>query len=213
MSINIESVNIRQVERRLGSMKQKAPKVMKLAVNDTARKARSRLAKEAQKKYAVKTAGFNRVMKIKFASASNIAAVIHARGEKIPLYKFAHRSGTLGSEVYYNPTLHRYQDGKGGTSASGKQLKSSGFKSSTSAKLKWFIANTGKHTGIFVRNAGVKRHEGSRGNPEISEKMGASVPEMIGNEKRVYGIVRPYIQSDLQKAVSRHIMRAFRGEI
>lgn len=213
MSISIEPVNIRQVERRLGSMKQKAPKVMKLAVNDTARKARSRLAKEAQKKYAVKTAGFNRVMKIKFASVSNMTAIINARGKKIPLYKFAHRAGTLGGGVYYNPTLHRYQEGKGGISASGKQLKSSGFKSSTTARLKWFITTTGKHTGIFVRNAGVKRHEGGSGNPEISEIMGASVPEMIGNEKRVYGIVKPYIQSDLQKAVSRHVTRAFGGEI
>ena len=48
---------------------------------------------------------------------------------------------------------------------------------------------------------------------EISEKMGASIPEMIGDEKRVYGIVEPYIQSDLKDAVNRHVLRALKGEI
>lgn len=214
MSITIEPINIEQVERRLGAMKQKAPKALKLAVNDTARKARSRLAKEAQKTYAVKTAGFNRVMNIKFATNSNPTAVIHTKGKKLPLAKFSIRGGTLGQGRYYNPTLHRYQIGKGGISASGKVLKSSGYERSESAKLKWFVANMGSgHKGIFVRNDGVKRHEGSRDNPEISEKMGLSIPQMIGSERHVYGIVKPYIQSDLKEAVNRHVMRALKGEI
>lgn len=43
--------------------------------------------------------------------------------------------------------------------------------------------------------------------------MGPSVPEMLGNEKRVYGIVEPYIMSDLKQAVNRHVARALKGEI
>ena len=43
--------------------------------------------------------------------------------------------------------------------------------------------------------------------------MGASIPEMIGNEKRVYGVVEPHIQDDLKEAVNRHVMRALKGEI
>ncbi len=35
MSITIEAINLSQVERQLGAMKEKAPKVLKLAVNDT----------------------------------------------------------------------------------------------------------------------------------------------------------------------------------
>lgn len=210
MSITIEPINIEQVERRLGAMKQKAPKALKLAVNDTARKARSRLAKEAQKTYAVKTAGFNRVMNIKFATNSNSEAVIHTKGKKLPLAKFSIRGGTLGQGRYYNPTLHRYQIGKGGISASGKVLKSSGYKRSESAKLKWFVANMGSgHKGIFQRNEGKKRGD----KKEISEKMGLSIPQMIGSERHVYGIVKPYIQSDLKEAVNRHVMRALKGEI
>ncbi len=214
MSITIEPINIEQVERRLGAMKQKAPKALKLAVNDTARKARSRLAKEAKKKYLVKVGGFNKAMYITLAKVSNPTAVIHTKGKKLPLGKFATREGTLGTERYFNPTLHMYQIGKGGTGAVGKVMKGTHFKSDGGAKLKWFVANMGSgHKGIFVRNDGVKRHEGSRDNPEISEKMGLSIPQMIGSERHVYGIVKPYIQSDLKEAVNRHVMRALKGEI
>ena len=202
MSVTIEAINLDQVERQLGAMKEKAPKVLKLAINDTAREARSRLAKEAQKTYAVKAVGFNRVMNIRRATNGNPVAVIHAKGKKIPLGKFSFRDGTLGEGVYYNPTMHRVQKGKGGVGAAAKVLKSrSRFKTTTKAKLKWFIAKM---------ESGHKKR-GQKG--EISEKMGASIPEMIGDEKRVYGIVEPYIQSDLKDAVNRHVLRALKGEI
>lgn len=212
IKISYDRNMLEQVERELGAMKAKAPKVLKLAVNDTARKARSRLAKEAQKEYEVKGIGINKAVRIQFATTSSQTAVLRYTGKKIPLYQFKRRSGTLGSERYYNPTLHRMQTGKGGRGASGKLLKSSSFQSDNGAKLKWFVANMGKHTGIFQRT-GVPRHQGSRDNPEVEEKMGASIPEMIGNEKRVYGIVEPYIKSDLKEAVSRHVSRAIRGQI
>lgn len=223
MAITVDAVNLEQVEKKLNGMKQKAPKVLKLAVNDTARKARSRLAKEAQKTYAVKVGGFNRAMKIKLATNGNPVAIIRSTGKKIPLGKFAYRRGTLGPEKYFNPTLHRTQVGKGGRGASAKQLKSSSFKSDNGAKLKWFVAQMSSgHTGIFKRNAGVSRGKGNKNyailkkmgvGSEISEIMGPSVPEMLGNEKRVYGIVEPYIMSDLKQAVNRHVARAIKGDI
>ncbi len=211
ISYNVDM--LAHVERELGSMKQKAPKVLKLAVNDTARKARSRLAREAQKEYEVKGTGINKAVRIQFATAGNQTATLRYTGKKIPLYQFKRRGGTLGPGRYYNPTLHRMQTGKGGTGASGKLLKSSSFQSDGGAKLKWFIAKMSSgHTGIFQRT-GIPRHQGSRDDPEVEEKMGKSIPEMIGDPKRVYGVVEPHIKSDLKEAVSRHVSRALRGEI
>ena len=85
MAIQIEAIDLEQVERKLGVFKEKAPKVLKLAVNDTAKKARSRLAKEAQKNYAVQVQGFNRVMNIRLASNANPVAVISSKGAALPL--------------------------------------------------------------------------------------------------------------------------------
>lgn len=206
MGVSVEVTGLRQVERRLGAMKQKAPKALKLAINDTARKARSRLAKEAKKTYAVKAVGFNKAMEIKFATNSRQEATIYSRGKKVPLGKYSVRDGTLGPEVYYNPTLHREQVGKGGMGASGKILKSSGFKGSETAELKWFVAKMKNgHKGIFQRT--------STGSREIEEKMGLSIPQMLGSEKHVYGIVKPHIKSDLKEALDRHVLRALKGEI
>lgn len=208
--LTVEVINIRQVKRKLTGMKQKAPKVLKLAVNDTAKKARSRLAKEAKKKYVVKVPGFNSAMRIRPATVNKPVAVIRAGGKKIPLAKFSYREGTLGTKEYFNPTLHRYQTGAGGISATGKILKGTRFKPSSESKLKWFVAKMASgHTGIFQRNAGKKRGQ----KKEITEIMGVSIPEMIGNERQVYGVVKPHIQTDLKEAVDRHVMRALRGEI
>ena len=212
--VEVSSTNIEQIEKRLRAMREKAPRVLKLAVNDTARKARSRLAKEAKKKYLVKVSGINHDAKITFATNSNHVATIRYQGRKIPLYKFSHRAGSLGTEKYYNPTLHTWQVGKGGIGAVGKRLKGTRWESGEHGKLKWFIVKMSSgHTGIFQRNEGVKRGEGSKKKPEIKQIMGASIPEMIGDEKRVYGIVEPHIQSDLEKAVERHIMRALKGQM
>jgi len=214
-SVQIEVMSIEQVERKLGAFKQKAPKVLKLAVNDTARKARSRLAKEAQKKYAIKGVALNKYMHIKFGSNSNPAATVYVKSKTIPLYKFKRRSGTLGNGHYFNPTLKRYQAGKGGRGAQGQQLKDSSLKAfeldDGGGTRKAFIASMPKsgHTGIFQRRAGKKRGD----KKEIRELMGSSIPVMIGSEKRVYGVVEPHIKSDLKEAVSRHVSRAIRGEI
>lgn len=213
-AIQIEAMNLEQVERKLGAFKQKAPKVLKLAVNDTARKARSRLAKEAQKKYAIKGVALNKYMHIKFGSNSNPAATIYVKSKTIPLYKFKRRSGTLGSGRYFNPTLKRYQIGKGGRGAQGQQLKDSSLRAfeldDGGGKRKAFIASMGSgHTGIFQRRAGKKRGD----KKEVKELMGSSIPVMIGSEKRVYGVVEPHIKSDLKEAVNRHVSRAIRGEI
>lgn len=210
MGIYIQADNIEQIEKRLGSMKAKAPKVLRLAVNDTARKAKQKLANQAKKKYTVKTKGFNSYMKLVAAKNSNPVATLYYKSEKMPLGSFAHRSGALGPGVYYNPTLHRQQVGKGGKGATAKLLKDSSFKSNNMAKLKWFVAKmSSEHSGVFQRNPGKAR--GERG--EISEKKGLSIPQMIGNEKHVYGIIRPEIQKDLKAAVSRQVGRALRNEI
>lgn len=213
MSVTITGVGIEQVEKKLGKFREKAPKVLKLAVNDTARKARSRLAQEAQKTYAVKGVALNKMMRISFAKNSDPTAIIHVKGATIPIYKFKYRSGTLGKETYYNPTTYRRQKGKGGRAAMVQQLKNSSLKAeelSDGGKLrKAFVATMGSgHTGVFQRRAGKKRGE----KREIRELMGSSVPVMIGNEKRVYGVVEPHIQTDLREAVERHVQRAIRGD-
>jgi len=202
--IEIEVLNVREVERQLFGMREKVPSTIRMAVNETARKARQRLAKKAQETYTIKSGGFNKAMRIKNANNATLTAEIKARGEKIPAGKFSTRAGTLGPETYYNPVTHRQQVGKGGRSASVRLLRSGTFKS-RDADRKWFKTKFGSgHMGIF--------HRAGRERLPLKETFGLSIPQMIGSEKQVYGIVEPFIQDDLQAALDRHIARAIRGD-
>ena len=59
----------RYVEKKLGDLKSKTPKVLAKSINDTAAWARREMAKEAQKKYTVNTSkGFNKSMLIRKAN-------------------------------------------------------------------------------------------------------------------------------------------------
>ena len=205
ISIDYDQDMLARVEKKLGSMKSEAPKVLKNAVNETAKQARKDLAVAAQKNYAIKNAGFNKAMQIKMATISNPTAIIQNTGKKIGLYRFSYRKNSPGSEKYFNPTLKRTQIGKGGIGAAGKQLKSGSFSSNRGTKLKWFVAKMGSgHKGIFKRNSSsIKR--GSSG--EISEIMGPSIAEMIGSERRVYGVVRPNIQKNLKKNIEKQVKK------
>lgn len=215
VEVTFEEDMLKQVEKRLGAMKEKAPKVLKLAVNDTARKARSRLAKEAQKKYAVKGTALNKSMFIKFGTNAQPSAVIFVKGRPIPAYNFKRRAGTKGSGTYFNPVLHRRQKGKGGRAAQIQQLKSSSLTqislpNGAGKERKAFIATMKSgHTGVFQRREGKKRGD----KKEIRELMGSSAPVMIGSGRRVYGVVEPHIRNDLKDAVNRHLQRAFKGEL
>ena len=74
-----------KIERRLGRMKSEAPKVLKNAINQTAKQARKDLAAEAQKTYVVKSGRFNKAMKIKNATAGSLEATIKATGAPMEL--------------------------------------------------------------------------------------------------------------------------------
>ena len=205
--IEVKVLNEKEVAKRLFSMREKVPKVIRLAVNDTATEARQRLAEKAQETYTVKIGGFKKAMRIKRATNSNLTAIISANGKRLSSGKFSTQKGKLGPEKYYNPVIHRLQTGKGGESAAVRLLKKGKFKTVKGGRgfPIWFKTKFGSgHAGVFQR-------EGKDRTP-IKEKMGLSIPQMIGSEKHVYGILEPHIQSDLEKALDRHIARAVRGD-
>ena len=204
--IQVQVINEKEVARRLHRMPEKVPKTIRLAVNDTARKARSRIGKKAQETYTVKISGMNRALNMTPATNSDLIAKLRASGEKLSASKFSTRAGTLGSEKYFNPTIKRWQTGKGGQGAGIQLLKSGSIKRGSNPPNKWFKTKVGKggHNGVFSRSGS--------GRLPIKEKMGLSIPQMLGSEKHVYGILEPHIQSDLNKALNRHIARAIRGD-
>lgn len=200
----------RYVEKRLGNLKSKTPKVLAKSINDTAKWARRALADEARKTYTVRLAGFNGAMKIKNARYSNLEAIIKTEGETIQLVKY-HKSA-----------------GKKATKA--EVLSGGGLKALEKKGIKAFVAKTSNgHTGIYQRKYRYDKDNPSYRKPKnfadksarnhnrkihgkpIKTLFSNSIPMMIGNEDRVYGIVEPKINEYLQKQIDRHIEKVLGG--
>lgn len=193
---------LRKVEKKLGKMKSEAPKVLKNALNQTAKQARKDLATEAQKTYTIKNGGFNRAMKLKPASSGNLEAVITAKGAPLPLknFRFSKAGGQVRVQV----------------------LKSGGLKPLIKGNIKAFVNNIArkgqkrkKDTKKGKAGTDVKHNAIAQRLTEkrlgIKEKYSNSVPVMIGNEKRVYGIVRPDIQKNLQENIEKQVQKVLGG--
>lgn len=177
-----------KVEKKLGSLKSEAPKALKNAINATAKQARKELAQEAQKTYVVKTGDFNKAMTIKNATAGSLEAVIKARGAPLPLKSFkvspaSARTGAARPDV-----------------VKAKVLKASGMKALQKGDIKAFVVRfKSGHVDVAQR----------QGPPRLPIKTlySNSIPKMLGNEKRVFKVVKPNINKNLQENIDKQVRK------
>lgn len=192
IEISYDRNMLEQVERRLGRMKSEAPKALKNAINQTAKQARKDLATEAQKTYTVKTGRFNKAMKIKNATPSRLEVTIKATGKVMGLKDFkvspvTMRTGENRPEV-----------------VKAKVLKSGGMKPLQMDSLKAFV------TKFASGHVAVAQRRGSERKP-IKAFSANSIPVMLGNEKRVYGVVKPHIKENLKRNVQVQVRKILEG--
>lgn len=180
------------VERKLGNMKAKAPDVLKRALNETAKQARKDLATEAQKTYVVKSGRFNKAMKIKNATAGNLEATINATGKVMGLKDFKVSPATMKTGAARPDVVKA------------KVLKAGGMKSLQKGSLKAFVTRFPSGHVAVVQRRGESRFP-------IKAFSSNSIPKMIGNEKRVYGIVKPNIQKNLKNNVEKQVRKVLGG--
>jgi hypothetical protein len=192
---------LRQVERKLGLFKDQAPKALKNAINQTAKQARKELATEAQKTYTVKVGGFNKYMKLTAATQSKLEATIKATGEHIQMKKFSVYGGRNGQNlsVLINRTHGR------------KSFRDNAFVNNIARRGQTRKKDTAKGAaGSSVKHMAAAVRKGSSRLP-INELYSVSIPQMIGNEKDVYGIVEPNIGTNLQDNISKQVAKILAG--
>lgn len=134
IKIEVNESDIKWAQKKLKGMETKAPRVLKNAINHTAKQARKSLMQGAQGRYAVKNAGFNSRIKIYNATNTNLSASVYARDRTLTLPCFHTTSPKSGvkSEV----------------------LKGSGLKEVISRKngeIRAFRAKGGKAAGLIVQ--------------------------------------------------------------
>lgn len=177
-----------KVERKLGRMKSEAPKALKNAINQTAKQARKELAAEAQKTYIVKSGRFNKAMKIKNATTASLEAVIKTKGSPLGLKDFKVSPATVRSGAARPDVVKA------------KVLKAGGMKPLQMSDLKAFVVK------FKSGHVAVAQRKGAARLP-IKTFSANSIPVMIGNEKRVYGIVRPNIEDNLKNNINKQVAK------
>ncbi len=202
IEITINRNTLGQIETRLGRMQNQAPSVLKNAINQTAKQARKDLASEAQKKYTIKNAGFNRAMRLKAASVSNMEAVITASGAPIPLKNFrvSKAGGRVRAQVLKSGGLKELEVGGRKAFVNNIARKGQTRKRDTAKGGK---GTQVKHMSVAQRLTEKRLH--------IKELYSNSIPIMIGNEDRVYGVVKPNIQDNLQRNIEYQIRKVLGG--
>ena len=203
IEFEVDQTQLQRIELKLKDMKAKAPQALKNAVNATARDAKKDLADKAKETYAVKSPRFKKAIAQKNATASNPTAILKITGQANALSDF------------------KYKANGGGASARGKIYKAATLKDlSLNDKLKAFVVTfKSGHIAVVRRDpplkytrglAERKRTGGDR--TKIKEFYSPSIPRMIGNEAKVYGIVKPSIEKNLQKNIQKQIDKILGGK-
>ena len=184
----INRADLAFVQRKLKGLEGETPKVLKNALNKTAKEARRKLAEGAQSAYTVKIGGFNRHMKIQAATLAKLETVIRSNGKPLTVKSFSNRGG---------------KNKRGGAAAAADIVKS-GLKqiiSGTSGN-KAFKPSGGNIKGLVVQREGAGREP-------IKVLHSNSVPKML---EKVYDGERG-INRALKKTITEGLHRNIEAEI
>lgn len=202
IEFGIDEVDLSRIRAKLLLLENQVPNVIKRALNATARDAKTALADKARETYAVKSPRFKKAIKQKNATASNLVATLKITGKATALSDF------------------KYRRHSGGASARGKLYKDGSLKDlSLNDKLKAFVVKYHSgHTAVVRRDPpgrytkGISDRRRTGGDTtKLKEFYSPSIPRMIGNEAKVYGIVKPKIQESLKKYISKETNRILGG--
>lgn len=195
-----DSTQLQRIEFKLKNMKNKAPQVLKSAVNATAKAAKKDLANKAKETYAVKSPRFQKAIDMKNATTAKPAAILFITGEANTLSDF------------------KYKKNSGAAGAKGKLYKSGSLKSLNAGRLKAFITKFKSGHVAVVRRDPPNKYKDIEARKKIGdttklkEFFSPSIPRMIGNEAKVYGIIKPNIQSNLQRNIQKQIDKILGGK-
>lgn len=202
IEFGVDEVDVSRIRAKLLLFENQVPNVIKKTLNATARDAKTALADKARETYAVKSPRFKKAIKQKNATASNLVATLKITGKATALSDF------------------KYRRHSGGASARGNLYKDGSLKDlSLNDKLKAFVVKYHSgHTAVVRRDPpgrytkGISERRRTGGDTtKLKEFYSPSIPRMIGNEAKVYGIVKPKIQESLKKHLSRETGQIFGG--
>lgn len=198
LTFEVDKEQIDTIEKALSGIKKDSKTILKKAINKTAKEVRKQLAKTAKETYAVKISGFSKSMTIKSATVSKTEAIIKSEGEGLEIGKF-------------RASPFRYANGKDRPKEiKAKVLTASSMKALVKGNTKAFVARfrneKSTHLAIVERDSNKKM----RSNPKkdaLKKLLSPSIPQMLGNEKKVYNKIEPQMKELIQKNIKQELER------
>lgn len=164
------SAELKEIEKMLGEMQNRAPTVLKNAINRTTANVRKNMAAEVTKEYNIKIMDVRKTLDTKKATRSSLTAEVRSRSGVIALSKFKVTPNRVVTYRNGNPSPKVYKAAvkRGNT----KTLSPNSFIA---------VMKSG-HKGVFER--------ASISSLPIKQLYGPSVPQMVSNEKVIAKIQR-----------------------
>lgn len=203
-----------EIERALGMVKDKSKMVLRTAINNTAKETITLLVDEANREYIIKKpSGVKKTLSVQKATVGKLYAVVTSRGRVNELYNFAVKPRS------YRPS-NRPPGGHTGNVARanspGALIYQRGAKDPHKAFTVKFASG---HISIAQRIPGSKRGQPNAlgvsapprpGRPDeeaIKTLYSPSVPNMLGYEEGVFGVVKPKMYDMLQRNIQEQVQR------
>lgn len=194
------NTELRDIERRLGELSDKAPDALRNALNATGRKIRRQIVKDAKGEYQLSEKSLlqaTKAMKMTNAKKGNLKAVLRSEGEANDLMKFmvtptSLARGELAPDSYL-----------------AQVLKGSGAKSLDYDPKPFITQFRSGHIAIVERVPGKKM----RSNPEkdfIKKLLSPSVPHMLKNpevQEKANTILASELPEQITKQINRYLER------
>jgi len=186
IEFQIDGNMLKVIEDALGDLKGESRKVLKNAVNKTAKQAKTRLAEKAQETYVVKKTRFTKAMATRNATVVKPEATIKITGEQMELKDFK-----------VSPATYKPKNRPSVTKA--KVLLSSSLKGLQSNTKAFLARFSNGHVSVVQRR--------TKARFPIKKLLSNSIPKMVGSQKRVYGIIEPDIYDDLMDNIHQEIRK------
>jgi len=182
---------LKVIEDALGDLKSESRKVLKNAVNKTAKQAKADLAEKAQETYVVKKTRITKAMATKNATLGNPEATINITGAQMELKDFKVSPAT-------------YKTGSARPSVTkAKVLLSSSLKPLASSNKAFLAKFRSGHVSVVQRK--------TKERYPLKKLLSNSVPKMVGSQERVYGIVEPDIYDNLMANIQAEIRKVLKA--
>ena len=189
----IKVTGVKELEKKLGNLKSKAPLVLARAINRAAQKAKTETKREVAAKYFISQGDVLKTVTLSKASTAKLSAELKSKGGPIALSKFkvSPNRGVKRTKRGYSPSVY-----KAGVEKAGGMKPLSG-------NPKAFLASMGSgHSGVMTRKS-------ARRLP-IKQLYGPAVPSMIKNDG-VLGNIQDAASEMLERRIDAEVNNILQG--